>query len=48
MKKDDRIYYVGIVVEIISMIGLSRHWNTELFLIMLAVGLAMILTGYIK
>jgi len=48
MRKNDRVYYVGIVVEVISMIGLSRHWNEELFLILFAIGLAMVISGYIK
>ena len=48
MRRDDKVYYAGIVVEVIAIVGISRHWCEELSLIAFTVGLAMILTGYIK
>ena len=48
MRKSNRVYYFGIVVVVVSMIGLSRYRNAELFIIPFAVGFAMILSEYIK
>ena len=49
MKKRDRVYLVGVIITIASLIGLSKgHLNAGLFSITFTIGFAMVLTGYLR
>ena len=51
MKKNDSVYYMGIVIVIVSMINLSRYYQgfiVNLSLVTFVIGFAMVLSGYFK
>ena len=52
MKKKDKIHLLGVIIAVMSVIGLSRsyegHGSVQLPLIAFIIGLLMVLVGYIK
>lgn len=51
MKKNDSVYYIGILLVVVSMINLSRYYQgfiIYLSLITFVIGFAMVLSGYFK